>query len=224
MSMQSPDIDRSLLTPPTPVGVPAIEPPRRAVHTPLEALFERNLLQHRRLFAELDAQRDAVCEAAIVLAEVLHSGGRLLFIAAPESEGLCLHLAALLNMRLARLRPSPVACALVADTPSLRALVAGSSHAETLTRQLAARARLGDCVVAICASDDSDCVVGALQRASAAGVCRVALLARKGGPARAHTELSVLMPHYEARRVQEAQLFVGHAWCSQIESALGIGY
>jgi len=222
VSLQTHEASRSFLIQPTPAGMPAIEPPRRAVQSPLEALFERHLLQHRRLFAELDAQRDTVCEAAIVLADVLHRGGRLLFIGDPESAGICLHLATLLNMRLAWLRESPVACALVADTPALRALAAGSSHAETLTRQLAARARLGDCVVAVCASDDSACLVGALQHAHDAGVCRVALLGRMGGPARDHAELSVLMAHYEARRVQEAQLFIGHAWCSQIESALAV--
>ena len=54
------------------------------------------------------------------------------------------------------------------------------------------------------------------------GQRRLALLGRQGGAARALADISVVVPHEDSGRIQEAHIFIGHTWCGQIERGLGL--
>jgi len=198
-------------------------PPTQPANSPMEALFERNLLQHRRLFAGLEVLRPVICDAAVLLADTLHRGGRLLFCGNAGSGANAQHLAAEFNGRLKRQRAPLAAMALNADGVTLTSIANDYGFEEVFARQVMAHGRPGDCLVVLSTSGESANVLRALQAAQAQGVAAVALLGRAGGRARALADLAVVVPHYDSACIQEAHIFIGHAWCTQIESALGLG-
>jgi hypothetical protein len=76
--------------------------------------------------------------------------------------------------------------------------------------------------VAISTSGRSPNVLRGLQAAKATGLCTVGLLGRDGGAAADLCDVAVVVSHVDSARVQEAHIFIGHTWCGQIESALGL--
>lgn len=187
-----------------------------------EELFDGNLRQHRRLFAEIEALSEAVCTAARTMTEALRSGGRLLFCGNGGSASDSLHLAAEFNGRLARERAPLAALALNADCATLTAIANDYGYEQVFARPLQALARPGDCLVALSTSGRSPNVLRALEVARGCGVATVALLGRDGGDARRLADVSVVVPHADSARIQEAHIFIGHTWCGQIEQALGL--
>jgi D-sedoheptulose 7-phosphate isomerase len=197
-------------------------PPAQPVATPLEALFERNLLQHRRLFADVQTLRAGICEVAVLLAETLHRSGRVLFCGNGGSASDSQHLAAEFNGRLKHDRGPLAALALSADSVTLTAIANDYGYEQVFARQLQAHARSNDCLVVLSTSGDSPNVLCALRAAREQGVPSVALLGRDGGRAKALADFAVVVPHYDSARIQEAHIFIGHTWCGQVESALGL--
>jgi len=179
--------------------------------TSAEAVFERELLQHRRLFAEIASLRAAVCQAGALMTDAIQRGGRLLFF----GNGAAAYLAAELSERLTRGRWPPIAMALALDSTD------GGGDPQGFARLIAANARWADCAIAISASGRSMNVVRGLQKAHAMGVTTVGLLGCGGGAARLLAEAPVVIAHDDRARIQEAHVFIGHIWCDQIESALG---
>ncbi|MCY7314249.1 MAG: SIS domain-containing protein [Rubrivivax sp.] len=197
-------------------------PSRSAVPLPLDALFESNLLQHRRLFAVLDGLRPAVGQAAVLMADCLHRGGRLYFMGNGGSASDSLHLAAEFNGRLKRERAPLPATALCADGATLTAIANDYGFDEVFARQLQAHARPGDCVVALSTSGRSPNVLRGLAMAGSLGVASVALLGQDGGGARVLADRAIVVPHDDTARIQEAHIFIGHTLCGQVERALGL--
>ena len=204
------------------VRTPKNLPARPALATPLELMFEHNLLQHRRLFSQLSTLRPQVCQAAVLMADCLHRGGRLLFFGNGGSASDSQHLAAEFNGRLRQERVPLPALALCADGATLTAIANDYGFEELFARQLRAHARPGDCVVALSTSGESANVLRGLATARALGVLRVALLGRDGGAARQLADLALVVPHQDTARIQEAHMFIGHTLCGQIESAMGL--
>ncbi len=204
--------------------VPATSPATRVRpgRLPLEALFERNLLQHRRLFAQLGALRPVLCEAAELMSDALHRGGRLLFCGNGGSASDCQHLAAEFNGRLQHKGIALAALALNANGVTLSAIANDRGFEHVFARQIEAHGRPGDCLVTLSTSGESANVLRALEAAQERGLTSVALLGRDGGRALALADLAVVVPHRDRARIQEAHIFIGHTWCGQIESALGL--
>lgn len=206
------------------VGLETPAPPTRQVgaHTPLEALFDQSLLQHRRLFSEMQMLRPGLCEAATLMARRLCRHGRLMFCGNGLAGADSVHLAAEFNHRLGAVFTPGLATALDGDdAPS------PSSHPEYgieygFARQINAIGHAHDCLVVLSASGDSINILRALKTARSMGVASVALLGRGGGHARALADVSLVVPHDDRARIQEAQIFIGHTLCRQIELALSL--
>ncbi len=188
----------------------------------LDALFEANLLQHRRLFAVLDGLRPAIGQAALLIAHSLRHGGRLFLMGNGGSASDSLHLAAEFNGRLKRERQPLPALALCADGATLTAIGNDYGFDEVFARQLQAHARQGDCVLALSTSGRSPNVLRGLDVARTLGVTSVALLGQDGGGARALAGRAIVVPHDDTARIQEAHIFLGHTLCGQVELALGL--
>lgn len=188
----------------------------------LEALFESNLLQHRRALSSMPDLRAPACAAARLMLQALRRGGRLLFFGNGGSASDSQHLTAEFNGRLARERAPLAAMALNADTASLTAIANDYGYAEVFARQLQAQGRPGDCAVAVSTSGESENVVRALHTARRLGLSSVALLGRTGGRARGLVDVAVVVPHADSARIQEMHIFIGHTWCGQIERGLGL--
>lgn len=210
-----PTLGPTLLAAPVPTHVPAPD-------ADLGAVFQRQLLAHRRLFAELATLADTIAEAAEHMSQALAAGGRLFFFGNGGSACDSMHIAAELTGRLKTDRQPLAAMALNADVAALTAIGNDYGFEAVFARQLQGLARPGDCAVALSTSGNSPNVLQALKAARAGGVTTIALLGRGGGSARQLADLALVVPNNDSARIQEAHIFVGHTWCAQIESRLGL--
>ena len=188
----------------------------------LQALFKAHWEAHQRLFDQLAPLQNEIVKAALMMAQSLKDGGRLLFFGNGGSASDSLHLAAELSGRLQQERRALAAMSLSADPAALTAIANDYGYTEVFARQIAAHARAGDCAIAISTSGRSPNVLRALEQARQIGVKTIALLGRDGGLAKSLAEVSVVVPHHDSARIQEAHIFIGHTWCAQIEQALGL--
>jgi len=190
-----------------------------------EAVFERDLLQHRRLFAEIASSRSAVCQAAALMSDTLRRGGRLLFFGNASAVCGSQHLAAEVCARLARGRWPAAAMAAVAlsldEADAVPPRSNGWGDPDGFARLIAAHAHWGDCAIAISTTGRSQNVLHGLQMARSLGVSTVGLLGRGDGPATSLVDVAVVVGHDDRARIHEAHIFIGHIWCDQIDSALG---
>jgi phosphoheptose isomerase len=147
---------------------------------------------------------------------------RLLFFGNGGSACDAQHIAAELTGRLAAERRPLPALSFNADTAALTAIANDYGYSEVFARLIEAQGRPGDCAIAISTSGRSPNVLRGLQAAKATGLCTVGLLGRDGGAAADLCDVAVVVSHVDSARVQEAHIFIGHTWCGQIESALGL--
>ena len=185
-------------------------------------VFDHNLVEHRRIFEDLDTLRTVVCAAGVRMAASLAAGGRLLFFGNGGSASDSQHLAAELSGRLRRERQPLAAMALCADSAAVSAIANDYGYAEVFARQVRAHGRRGDCVIGISTSGRSPNVLQGLRAARELGLGSVALLGNDGGEAAALADVAVIVPHADSGRIQEAHIFIGHTWCGQVETLLGL--
>ena len=193
---------------------------RRPPRELLQALFEHELLLHRRLFAELEPLRERLCDAAVTMARTLRGDGRLLLYGHGASAASCQQLAAQFNGRLRRVHTEPAAMALNAGAMTLAAVTADDGFEQMVARPLLAHSRVGDCLIAMSTGEAGDSVLQAMRTARDQGVPRIALLGRDGGALAALADIAIEVPHDDPARVHEAHLFIGHTWCAQVGQAL----
>ena len=190
---------------------------------PAPGLFDVNLAAHRALFDRLDALRGATLDAAACIADALRAGGKLMLCGNGGSAADCQHLAAELTGRFVRDRRPLAAMALTTDTSALTCIANDYAFDDVFARQVAGLGRAGDCLVGISTSGNSANVLRAFEAAREAGMTTIGLLGRDGGRLLALCDLSVVVADETTARIQEAHIFVGHAWCGLIERALGVG-
>lgn len=187
-----------------------------------DTLFDLNHAAHRRVFETLLALRASIGEAGARLAATLAGGGKILFFGNGGSACDAQHIAAELTGRLRGERRPLAALALNSDIAALTAIGNDYGYGEVFARPLAALGSRGDCAVALSTSGRSPNVVRALEVARERGLHTVALLGRDGGAARSLADQAIVVRDDDPARIQEAHLFIGHTWCGQIETALGL--
>jgi len=182
--------------------------------------FAEGLAAHRELFDRLHVMQADVEHAAALMARSLLQGGKLLLMGNGGSAADCQHLAAEFTGRFRQERRPLAAVALTTDSSALTCIGNDYGFEQVFARQLEALARPGDCVIGISTSGRSPNVLRALQKARELDLVCIGLSGRDGGDMRALCDLSVVVPHDDTARIQEAHIFIGHSWCEMVESAL----
>ena len=182
--------------------------------------FTEGLLAHRALFERLQALQPEVEGAAMLMAESLRRGGKLMLMGNGGSAADCQHLAAEFTGRFRSERQPLAAIALTTDSSALTCIGNDYGFEQVFSRQLAALARPGDCVVGISTSGRSANVLRALAQARALGLASIGLTGRDGGDMLALCDLNIVVPHRDTARIQEAHIFIGHSWCEMVETML----
>ncbi|MDC8786959.1 D-sedoheptulose-7-phosphate isomerase [Roseateles koreensis] len=188
----------------------------------MSTLFLRNLAEHQQLMSVLHALDGSIAAAGERLAQVLATGGKVMFCGNGGSAADSQHLAAELTGRFIKDRRPLAAIALSTDTSALTCIGNDYSFDQVFARQLTALARSGDALVAISTSGNSGNVLRAVEAAKAAGVYTLGLLGRDGGQLRQVCDASIVVPHTVTARIQEAHILIGHTLCGLIESQLGL--
>lgn len=183
-------------------------------------LFHGYLVSHRRVFDAIEALAAPIQVAADRMAQCLRDGGKLLFCGNGGSAADCQHVAAEFTGRFERERAPLAALALTTDGSALTSIGNDYGFEQVFARQVRALGRAGDCLVGISTSGRSPNVVRAMQAGWECGLSTIGLLGRDGGDLATVCDLAVIVPDDNTARIQEAHLFIEHAWCGLVEHAL----
>jgi D-sedoheptulose 7-phosphate isomerase len=130
------------------------------------------------------------------------------------------HIAAELQGRLRRARPSLPALALTTNTSVLTAVGNDYSFADIFARQVEGLVGRGDVVVGITTSGGSANVLRGLRAARRAGARTVALTGARTEKIRRLADILLAVPSRETQRIQEVHITLAHIYCDLVERHL----
>jgi len=161
-----------------------------------------------------------IARAAVLMANSLRAGGKILACGNGGSAADAQHFAAELVNRFEIERPPLAAVALTTDSSTLTSIANDFRYEEVFAKQLRALARAGDVLLAISTSGNSASVLEAVAAASTLGVQVVALTGGRGGKLGeriADQDVHINVPHARTARIQEVHLLALHCLCDAID-------
>jgi phosphoheptose isomerase len=160
---------------------------------------------------------DKVADAAVVVAEALSAGSKVMLCGNGGSAADAQHIAAELTGRYVTDRPPMAAVALTTDTSALTAIANDYGYDHVFSRQVRALGRAGDVLIGISTSGNSPSVVAALEAAREIGLRTIAMTGGRPSRCAELAELTLAAPATETARVQECHIFFGHLLCELLE-------
>jgi len=179
--------------------------------------FEVALREHQDVFNGLVVLKPALHRAALICAESIKSGGKIMFCGNGGSAADAQHLAAELVGRLVDDRPSIAGLALTTDSSALTCIANDYSFEEVFARQVEGLGRPCDVLVGISTSGNSINVLNAVKAADRLGMRTIGFLGRDGGRIVNAVEIPFVVSSATTARIQEAHIFLGHMLCGLIE-------
>lgn len=159
-------------------------------------------------------------EAADVMTSSLRNGGKILFCGNGGSAADAQHLAAELSGRFYYDRPPLNADALHCNTSYLTAVGNDYGYEQVFARLVQASARVGDIVVGISTSGNSNNIVNAYRACRDMGVGTISLTGLTGGKMKELSDILINVPSNDTPRIQECHIMIGHIICELIEAAI----
>lgn len=161
--------------------------------------------------------------AAIVMADCLKAGGKILALGNGGSASDAMHFTAEIVGRFERERPALPAIALTADSALLTALANDYGYSSVFARQIQALATPPDVLLAISTSGNSENVCHAIQVAQQKAIRCVALTGRDGGKISTlltANDIELRVPSQSTARIQEVHILLIHCLCDLIDTLL----
>jgi len=183
-------------------------------------LLQQSLAGHRLVFDAIEALATEILAVGDRLADCLRHGGKILLCGNGGSAADCQHLAAEFTGRFKAERAPLAALALTTDSSALTCIGNDYGFDQVFARQVQALGRPEDCLIGISTSGRSPNVLHAMAVARERGLSTIGLLGRDGGDLAPLCDLAVIVPGTDTARIQEAHLFIEHAWCALVEHAL----
>jgi D-sedoheptulose 7-phosphate isomerase len=162
----------------------------------------------------------AIVQAAIMAAECLRAGGKLLFFGNGGSAADAQHLAAEFVGRFVLERKALAAVALTTDTSILTAVGNDYGFEEIFSRQIEALGRPGDVAFGISTSGNSPNVLAGLRQARQQQLRTIGLAGKDGGALTACADVPIVVQAANTARVQECHIAIGHLLCELVENDL----
>jgi D-sedoheptulose 7-phosphate isomerase len=184
--------------------------------------FSTALAEHQALFNTLAPLQEGVARIAQRWAQALRAGGKIMLCGNGGSAADSQHIAAELTGRFLGERRPLAGLALSTDSSALTCIGNDYGFDAIFERQVVGLGRAGDVLVLISTSGKSANVLRAAQAARDMGITTIGLLGRDGGPLLALCDDAVIVPSQVTARIQEAHIFIGHCWCTQVELELGL--
>ena len=176
------------------------------------AALQRKLLDPER--------RVLIARAAVLIAEALRDGGKLIAFGNGGSAADAQRIAAGLVGRYRKERRALPAVALGGNASTLTAVADDYSFEDVFRRQVEALCRPGDVVLAISTSGDSPNVLAGVEAANAIGARTVGLTGSSGGKMRSACDECIRFPSDEMPRIHEGHTLIGQILCEIVESEL----
>ena len=182
--------------------------------------------EHFKRSAETQLKTAEACaadieRAAMIIADSLRAGGKLLICGNGGSAADSQHMAAELVSRLTLdfERPGLPAIALTTDSSILTAYANDFDFSGVFARQVQALGRAGDVLIGISTGGAAANVIAAVRQARDLGMHTVALTAQQGELA-GLVDVAVRVPSATTAHIQEAHLAVEHTICHLLERLL----
>lgn len=187
-----------------------------------ENLLFNALNKHNELFATLKSLEflKAFDSSSDLIIEALRNKKKLFIAGNGGSAADSQHFAAELICRYKQDR-APIPCiALTTDTSVLTSVTNDYRYEDVFTRQIQAFGSEGDVLIAISTSGNSKNILAAMETAKAKNMGIVCLTGKTGGKMRGLVETTIYIDSHETARIQEAHIFVLHAFCEVIDYVL----
>jgi D-sedoheptulose 7-phosphate isomerase len=164
-----------------------------------------------------------IARGAVLLAETLKAGGKVLACGNGGSAADAQHFAAELINRFEIERAPLAAVALTTDSSTLTSIANDYAYEQVFSKQVRGIGRRGDALLAISTSGNSKNVIEAMRAAREIGV-RVVALTGNGGGRMAELvgpdDVHICVPHKRTARIQEVHLLALHCLCDGIDFQL----
>ena len=172
--------------------------------------------------ATIAAVADDFARLLDICANLIKSGGKVMFFGNGGSAADSQHLATELTVRFINNRPAIAALALTTDTSALTAIGNDLGYDELFARQIEALGRAGDVAIGISTSGRSPNVIKGLQQARAMGIVPAAFGGGDGGELVGLADPLLLIPSTTTARIQEMHIAVGQMLCGALEIELDL--
>lgn len=159
-------------------------------------------------------------QAAIIISNSLLSEGKVLICGNGGSASDSLHMAGELVGRFQKERNAIPAIALNADVATMTAIANDYGYDVVFERAVQAYMKVGDVLIAISTSGNSENVFRAVKEAKKYGGKVIGLLGRDGGKIQTEADCSIIIPEYVTARIQECHIMIIHIICEIVELIL----
>jgi len=171
--------------------------------------------------AMLDACAKDIDIAANILTDAVKNGGKILWCGNGGSAADAQHMATELMGGLRdHDRPAIASIALTTDSSFLTAWSNDTDFNTIFSRQLDGLGKVGDVLVAISTSGNSENIVQAVERAKAMDMVVIILTGQSGGKLRDKGDIVIRIPSDDTQRIQEGHLLAEHIMCEMVENAI----
>jgi D-sedoheptulose 7-phosphate isomerase len=184
----------------------------------------RKVLQTKSDLCSQLAGSEETVNNCVLAANMISAGYRknakVLFCGNGGSAADAQHLAAELSGRFYKNRKALYAEALHVNTSYLTAVANDISFDEVYVRQIDAKGRRYDILIALSTSGNSKNILRAAERADKLGMNVISITGNKGGKLKGLSHININIPSTDTARIQEMQITFGHAICQIVEQTL----
>ena len=171
-------------------------------------------------FKELKKLSPKIKEAAQSCVECIKNGGKILLCGNGGSASDAQHLSAELVVKYKKVRKAIPAVALTTDTSILTAIGNDIGADFIFARQVEALGNLGDVLIGITTSGNSENVIRAFVTAKSMGIKTILLTGSNCGKINELADILIDVPSKITNNIQEMHIAVGHLICGLIEESI----
>lgn len=155
-----------------------------------------------------------------LISDCFKQNGQVLFCGNGGSAADAQHLAAELSGKFYLDRKPLNAEAVHVNSSYLTAVSNDFSFTEAYARNIEAKGRKNDILVAISTSGNSENILRAIERAKEIGMITIGFTGQNGGKMSNLCDYLVKIPSNDTPRIQECHILIGHIICEEVEKVL----
>ncbi len=188
----------------------------------MKELFDEALREHKKVIDGLETFYPDIEVIASQISETLKRGNKIMLCGNGGSAADAQHIATefIVRFRGEFNRRSLPAIALTTDTSLLTACANDYGFDEVFKRQVEGLGNEGDLLIGISTSGNSPNVYKAIEYANEQNILTVLLAGRNGGTIAGIAQYSIIIPHKDTARIQEAHITIGHILCRLTEELI----
>ena len=188
----------------------------------IKKLFDDAIREHKKVIDGLEAFYPVIEEIASQMSETIKRGKKIMLCGNGGSAADAQHIATefIVRFRGDFNRRALPAIALTTNTSLLTACANDYGYDEVFKRQVEGLGNEGDLLIGISTSGNSPNVFKALEYANEQNINTVLLAGRDGGKIAKIARYSIIIPHEDTARIQEAHITVGHILCRLTEELI----